>query len=67
MLAVSIAAIALVFVLLLYLNGQFHIALAMLLTTLSAVAAVFVGLWVTHTGVKHHPHDRYDDGYRHCH
>jgi multidrug efflux pump subunit AcrB len=49
MLAVFIAAIELVFVLLLYLYEQFHVALAILLTTLSAVAAVFVGLWVTHT------------------
>ena len=49
MLAVFIAAAALVFVLLLYLYEQFHVALAMLLTTLSAVAAVFIGLWLTHT------------------
>jgi multidrug efflux pump subunit AcrB len=28
---------------------QFHVALAMMLTTLSAVAAVFVGLWLTAT------------------
>jgi CzcA family heavy metal efflux pump len=42
------AAVALVFILLLYLYEQFHVALAMMLTTLLAVAAVFVGLWLTH-------------------
>ncbi|CAA9889295.1 putative RND efflux pump, Similar to multidrug efflux transporter AcrB [Candidatus Methylobacter favarea] len=42
------AAVALVFILLLYLYEQFHVALAMMLTTLSAVAAVFVGLWLAH-------------------
>ncbi|MDO9161953.1 MAG: efflux RND transporter permease subunit [Methylococcaceae bacterium] len=46
---VFIAAVALVFILLLYLYEQFHVALSMLLTTLSAVAAVFIGLWLTHT------------------
>lgn len=46
---VFIAAVALVFILLLYLYEQFHVALAMMLTTLSAVAAVFVGLWLTAT------------------
>ncbi len=45
---VFVAAVALVFILLLYLYEQFHVALAMMLTTLSAVAAVFVGLWLTH-------------------
>ena len=43
------AAVALVFILLLYLYELFHVALAMMLTTLSAVAAVFVGLWLTNT------------------
>lgn len=46
---VFIAAVALVFILLLYLYEQFYVALALLLTTLSAVAAVFIGLWLTHT------------------
>jgi CzcA family heavy metal efflux pump len=46
---VFIAAVALVFILLLYLYEHFHVALAMMLTTLSAVAAVFVGLWLTNT------------------
>ncbi len=43
------AAVALVFILLLYLYERFPVALAMMLTTLSAVAAVFVGLWLTNT------------------
>lgn len=44
---VFIAAIALVFILLLYLYEHFHVALSMMLTTLSAVAAVFIGLWLS--------------------
>lgn len=47
LLIVFIAAVALVFVLLLYLYEQFHVALSMMLTTLMAVAAVFVGLWLS--------------------
>jgi multidrug efflux pump subunit AcrB len=40
----------LVFVLLLYLYEQLHVALAMLLSTLSAVPAVYLsGLWLTYT------------------
>lgn len=46
---VFFSAVALVFILLLYLYEHFHVALAMMLTTLSAVAAVFIGLWVTRT------------------
>jgi len=46
---VFIAAVALVFILLLYLYEHFHVALSIMLTTLSAVAAVFIGLWLTHT------------------
>ena len=46
---VFIAAVGLIFILLLYLYEHFHVALAMLLTTLSAVAAVFIGLWMTAT------------------
>jgi CzcA family heavy metal efflux pump len=49
---VFIAAVALVFILLLYLYEHFHVALAMMLTTLSAVAAVFVGLWLTATDLN---------------
>ncbi|WP_200870577.1 efflux RND transporter permease subunit [Methylobacter tundripaludum] len=49
LIVVFIAAVALVFVLLLYLYEHFHVALSMMLTTLSAVAAVFVGLWLTNT------------------
>lgn len=47
LIVVFIAAIALVFILLLYLYEHFHVALSMMLTTLSAVAAVFIGLWLT--------------------
>ena len=43
------AAVALVFLLLLFLYERFRVALAMLGTTLLALAAVFIGLWVTHT------------------
>ena len=49
MLADFIEAAALVFVLLLFLYEQFHVALAILLTTLSAVAVIFIGLWLTNT------------------
>lgn len=47
LLIVFAAAVALVFALLLYLYERFHVALAMMLTTLLVVAAVFVGLWLT--------------------
>jgi multidrug efflux pump subunit AcrB len=47
--AVFGAAVVLVFVLLLYLYESFRVALAMMLTTLLAAAAVFIGLWVTGT------------------
>ena len=49
MMAVFLSAVALVFVLLLYLYESFPVALAMILTTLLSVAAVFIGLWFTHT------------------
>lgn len=49
MLVVFIAAVALVFLLLVYLYESFRVALAMILTTLSSMAAVFIGLWVTDT------------------
>ncbi|MBL1320723.1 MAG: efflux RND transporter permease subunit [Methylophaga sp.] len=44
---VFISAVALVFILLLFLYEQFHVAVAMMLTTLTAVSAVFIGLWLT--------------------
>lgn len=43
------AAVVLVFVLLLFLYESFRVALAMLLTTLTAMAAVFIGLLITGT------------------
>jgi multidrug efflux pump subunit AcrB len=43
------AAVVLVFVLLLFLYESFRVAVAMLATTLLALAAVFVGLWLTGT------------------
>ena len=49
LIAVFGAAVVLVFVLLLYLYESFRVALAMMLTTLLAAAAVFIGLWVTGT------------------
>lgn len=49
LMAVFFAAVVLVFVLLLFLYESFRVALAMLLTTLLAVAAVFIGLWLTQT------------------
>ena len=49
MLVVFMAAVALVFVLLVYLYESFRVALAMILTTLSSMAAVFMGLWLTNT------------------
>ncbi|MHB1035259.1 MAG: efflux RND transporter permease subunit [Pirellulales bacterium] len=46
---VFVSSVVLVFVLLLFLYESFRVAIAMLLTTLLAVAAVFIGLWVTGT------------------
>lgn len=46
---VLIAAIVLVFTLLLFLYESFRVALAMLAMPLLAVAAVFLGLWITGT------------------
>ncbi len=43
------SAVALVYVLLLFLYESFRVALAMLLTTLTAMAAVFIGLAITGT------------------
>lgn len=47
--AVFLAAVALVFLLLLFLYESFRVAIAMLVTTLLALSAVFVGLWLTGT------------------
>ncbi len=47
--AVFVGAVALVFLLLLFLYESFRVAIAMLLTSLLALAAVFVGLWLTGT------------------
>ena len=43
------AAAALVFLLLLFLYESFRVAPAIMLTTLLAIAAVFIGLWLTGT------------------
>ena len=47
LIAVFIAAIALVFLLLLFLYESFRIALAIMAIPLLAVSAVFIGLWIT--------------------
>jgi multidrug efflux pump subunit AcrB len=44
---VVLAAVSLVFLLLLFLYESFRVALALLLTTLLAMTAVFMGLWLT--------------------
>ena len=49
MLAVFMAAVALVFLLLLMVYESFRVATAMIITTLSSMAAVYIGLWLTHT------------------
>jgi CzcA family heavy metal efflux pump len=46
---VLIAAIVLVVLLLLFLYESFGVTIAMLITTLMAVAAVYIGLWITGT------------------
>ncbi len=46
---VLVAAIILVVLLLLFLYESFGVTIAMLLTTLLAVAAVYIGLWITGT------------------
>ena len=47
--AVFVAAVALVFLLLLFLYESFRIAIAMVATSLLALGGVFVGLWLTGT------------------
>ncbi len=49
MITVFASAVVLVFVLLLFLYERFHVAIAMMFTTLTAMAAVFIGLWLTGT------------------
>lgn len=49
LLMVMIAALLLVFLLLLFLYESFLVALAMMLIIFQAIAAVFIGLWVTGT------------------
>lgn len=52
LIAVFVAAVALVFLLLLFLYERFLVALAMMATTLLALSAVFVGLWATGTQIN---------------
>jgi len=47
LIAVLVAAFALVFLLLLYLYERFMLALAIIAMPLAAMAAVFIGLWIT--------------------
>jgi len=49
LIGVFIAALALVFVLLLFLYGRFRVAIAILLMPLLALGGVFTGLWLTGT------------------
>jgi multidrug efflux pump subunit AcrB len=49
LIAVFAAAVGLVFLLLLFLYERFRTATAMLATTLLALSAVTIGLWLTHT------------------
>ena len=49
LMAVLASAVALVFLILLFLYERFRTALAMLFCTLLALGAVMMGLWVTHT------------------
>lgn len=52
LIAVFAGAVALVFLLLLFLYEQVRIALATMLTTLLALAAVMIGLWITDTEIN---------------
>ena len=49
LMAVFGSAVALVFLLLLFLYGRLRVAFAMLAVTLLALSAVMIGLWLTHT------------------
>jgi len=50
--AVFVGAVALVFLLLLFMYESFRIAIAMLIISLLALAAVLVGLWITRTEIN---------------
>jgi multidrug efflux pump subunit AcrB len=50
--AVFVGAVALVFLLLLFMYESFRIAIAMLIISLLALAVVFVGLWITRTEIN---------------
>ncbi len=52
LMAVFAAAVMLVFLVLVFLYERFRMALAMLLTTALALAAVYLGLWLTGTEVN---------------
>lgn len=52
LIAVFVAAVVLVFLLLLFLYERFRVALAMLATILPALSAVFIGLWLTGTEIN---------------
>ncbi len=52
LISVFIAAVVLVFLLLLFLYERFRVALAMLVTALLALSAVFIGLWLTNTEIN---------------
>ena len=52
LLAVFAGAVALVFLLLLFLYEQIRIAIATMLTTLLGLAAVMIGLWITGTEIN---------------
>ena len=49
---ILIAAIVLVLLLLLFLYENYSVAIAMLVTTLLAVAGVYIGLWATGTEIN---------------
>jgi CzcA family heavy metal efflux pump len=49
LMGVFAAAVALVFLLLLFMYESFRLAISILVAALLAVSAVFVGLWMTHT------------------
>jgi len=52
LIAVFVAAVVLVFLLLLFLYERFRVAFAMLTATLLALSAVFIGLWLTGTEIN---------------
>ncbi len=52
LIAVFLAAVSLVFALLLYLYESFRVAVSMMVTALIAISAVFMGLWLTGTDLN---------------